>query len=132
MLQVYFLLIIMGLFGSVGYGAYWYYNDTQARITQLRENNTKLELANEQNQETIENMQEQAEQNAARMQTLQADLQKAEKYGDELRSTLQKHNLTQLALRKPGLIQNRINSASDKILDDITADTTPVSNDTPD
>lgn len=132
MLQVYFFIIIMGLFGSMGYGAYWYYTDSQARIAQLRENNTKLELANKQNQEALENMQEQAEQNAARMQGLQLELQKAERYGDELRSTLQKHNLTQLALRKPGLIQNRINSASDKILDEIMADTTPISNDTPD
>ena len=38
-------LVIAGLLASFGYGAYWYYNDTQQRIATLRENNAQLEVA---------------------------------------------------------------------------------------
>ena len=53
---------------------------------------------------------------------LQLELQSAERYGDELRDTLQRHNLTYLALKKPGLIQKRMQDATDKLWVDITAD----------
>jgi len=131
MLRVYLLIFVLGLVGIFGYGAYWYYTDTQNRIAQLRENNAKLEVANQQNQAAIDTLQQQAVANAARMQSLQTELQKAEQYGDELRATLQRHNLTDLARRKPGLIQNRINNASDKLLDEIISDTTPNSSPAP-
>ena len=38
-------LIIMGILGAVGYGGYMYYKDTQQRIMTLKENNAKLEVA---------------------------------------------------------------------------------------
>ena len=38
---------------------------------------------------------------------LNADLRKSEQYGDELRDTLNKHNLTHLQIRSPGLIEKR-------------------------
>ena len=56
------------------------------------------------------------------------DLQKAEQYGDELRATLNKHNLTHLANKKPGMIEKRMQDATDKLWDDlesVTSDTTP-------
>jgi len=40
--KVYLFLIIMGVIGSVGYGGYLYYKDTQQRIAILTENNVKL------------------------------------------------------------------------------------------
>ena len=43
MLRIYGLLIILALIAGVGYGAYFYYNDTQQRITTLRTNNAQLE-----------------------------------------------------------------------------------------
>ena len=46
MLKVYGLLIILGLLAGVGYGAYFYYNDTQQRIATLRTNNAQLESSN--------------------------------------------------------------------------------------
>jgi len=39
------MVIVLGIVASVGYGAVWYYNDTQQRIATLRENNAKLEVA---------------------------------------------------------------------------------------
>ena len=45
MVKVYGLLIVMGLLAGVGYGAYYYYNDTQQRLAVLRDSNAKLEVA---------------------------------------------------------------------------------------
>ena len=53
----------MAVLGSVGYGAVWYYNDTQARIATLRENNAKLEVAVETAEQSINNLQEEAARN---------------------------------------------------------------------
>ena len=50
---------------------------------------------------------------------LNANLRKSEKYGDELRDTLNKHNLTHLANKKPGLIEKRMQNATDKLWDDL-------------
>ena len=127
MLRLYAMLFIIGILGSTIYGAYWYYTDTQNRLATLRESNAKLLVTKEINEKTIEQQKIQAEQNQKRLGELQASLQEAERYGDELRSTLNKHNLTALAIRKPGLIQNRINNASDKLLEDIVGETTPSS-----
>jgi hypothetical protein len=59
---------------------------------------------------------------------LSTDLQKAEQYGDELRATLQRHNLTHLATKKPGLIEPRMQGATDELwkdLESITSNTAP-------
>ena len=50
MLRIYGLLIVLGLLAGVGYGAYYYYNDTQQRLATLRDNNAKLEVVNKENQ----------------------------------------------------------------------------------
>ena len=58
---------------------------------------------------------------------LTADLRKAEQYGDELRDTLNKHDLTHLANKKPGLIEKRMQNATDKLwggLESVTGDNT--------
>ena len=50
---------------------------------------------------------------------LNVNLRKSERYGDELRDTLNKHNLTHLANKKPGLIEKRMQNATDKLWDDL-------------
>ena len=56
MIKVYMFLIIMGILGAVGYGGYMYYKDTQQRIQTLSENNAKLEVAAQLQEETINTM----------------------------------------------------------------------------
>ena len=128
MLRIYGLIIVLGLLAGIGYGAYYYYNDTQQRLATLRDNNAKLEVANEENQQTIKKMGEDAIRLNALTDQLNADLRKAEEYGDELRNTLNKHDMTHLANKKPGLIEKRMQNATDKLWDDlesVTSDTTP-------
>ncbi len=127
MLRVYIIVIILSVLGGCAYAAKYYYDTTQATIAQLRENNAKLEVANEENQQTIKKMGEDTKRLNALTDQLSADLRKAEEYGDELRNTLNKHDLTHLANKKPGLIEKRMQNATDKLWDDlesITGDNT--------
>ena len=125
MIKVYLFLIIMGVLGAVGYGGYMYYKDTQDRIAILTENNAKLEVAAQLQEETINTMIEDVERNAELNKELQDKLQLAEKYGDQLRNTLRKHNLTHLANKKPGLIEKRMQNATNRLWDDLADITNP-------
>ncbi len=127
MFRVYILIVVLGLLGGAVYVAKYYYDTTQATIAQLRENNAKLEVANQENQQTIKKMGEDAIRLNALTDQLSTDLRKAEEYGDELRNTLNKHDMTHLANKKPGLIEKRMQNATDKLWDDlesITGDNT--------
>jgi phage host-nuclease inhibitor protein Gam len=128
MFRLYAIIIVVGILGAAAWGAKYYYDTTQATIATLRENNAKLETANQINQETIAQQQEDAIKMAELNSQLTSDLQKAEQYGDELRSTLNKHNLTHLANKKPGLIEQRMQNATNKLWDDLESIT---GNDTP-
>ena len=127
MIRLYAMIFVIALLGGAAYAAKYYYDTTQATISQLRENNAKLEVANEENQQTIKKMGEDAIRLNALTDQLGEDLRKAEEYGDELRNTLNKHDMTHLANKKPGLIEKRMQDATDKLWDDlesVTSDNT--------
>ena len=127
MIRLYAMIFVIALLGGTAYAAKYYYDTTQATISQLRENNAKLEVANEENQQTIKKMGEDAIRLNALTDQLGEDLRKAEKYGDELRNTLNKHDMTHLANKKPGLIEKRMQDATDKLwgdLESVTSDNT--------
>ena len=122
------MVALIGVLGAGAYGAKYYYDTTQNTIAQLRNNNAKLEVANETNKATIKKMGENTVRINALTDTLNLNLQKAEEYGDQLRATLNKHNLTHLANKKPGLIEKRMQDATDKLwnnLESITNSNTP-------
>ena len=101
MLKIYMLIFVLAIIGGVGYGAYAYYQDTQQRIATLQQNNAKLETVAKQNETTINSLQESQEKFANLNLELQGKLDEAEKYGDELRKKLHKHDLTRLSIKKP-------------------------------
>jgi cell division protein FtsB len=110
------LFVMLLTFGGIGY---WYYNDTQATIGTLRSNNAKLAVAAETSKETISKLQADAAQFEKSNQELQAQLNEAEEYSDELAGKLRRHNLTVLTLQKPGLIEGRVNNATAKLFDEM-------------
>jgi len=124
------MVIVLGILAAVGFGAVWYYNDTQQRIATLRENNAKLEVAIQTSEASIELLKNDIAKFQELNSNLQRDLQKAEAYGDDLRSKLRKHNLTALAIKKPKQIEGRMNGATAKLWRDITADTGGTPDDT--
>jgi FtsZ-binding cell division protein ZapB len=102
---------------------YWYYNSSQATIATLRENNAQLEVAVQTATDSLKTMQEDVARINELNLGLQNDLKKAEEYGDDLRAKLREHNLTALAIKKPGLLEGRMNGATANLWRDITSDT---------
>ena len=78
MIRLYAIIFIVAVLGGVAYAAKYYYDTTQATIAQLRENNAKLEVANEENQATIKKMDENNKRLNALTDQLNTDLRKSE------------------------------------------------------
>ena len=125
MIKVYLLLAIMAILGAVGYGGYMYYKDTQQRIATLTANNAKLETAVQISEQSIATLQSDIAKNAELNRELQGQLQVAERYGDQLRNTLRKHNLTHLANKKPSLIERKMQNATNRLWDCLADITNP-------
>lgn len=115
-------LILLLLLGSMGGGAWYYYTDTQERLATLRDNNAKLQMVAETNQATIENLQADYKLAQENMEKLAERAREAEVYQDELAAKLRRHDLTRLTLQKPGLIEKRVNNATDKIFSQLEVD----------
>lgn len=122
--KIYLTIILLAILSGLCYTAYSYVMMTRAEIATLRENSAKLEGAIQQSQETITQMQRQQVQIEDATKELRIGLEKAEVYQDEISQKLRDHNLTKLANAKPGLIQKRVNDATQKLfreMEEITA-----------
>jgi len=113
------ILLVLLLASSIAGGGWFYYTDTQARLAQLRENNAQLKISVEENERTIEAMTAQAEQNQRLSDELQEKLNKSEEGRNRLITLFGKHDLTRLAMKKPGLIETRVNNGTKKAFDGI-------------
>ena len=121
MLKIYMLIIVLGLVGGVGYGGWYYYKDTQERIRILTENTVKLETAKKMQDATINAMIEDRDRFSALNKELGRKLDKANVYKDVLIGKLRKHNLARLSLKKPILVEKKINAASTKLFRSLEA-----------
>ena len=129
MIKIYILIVVLGLVGGVIYGAYYYYNDTQARIAILTENSAKLEQATNTQKQTIDTLVEDAEKFRELNKDLNIKLEAAHNYKNTLIDKLRKHNLAKLSLKKPGLVEKKINRGTKKLFESFEklsgADPTP-------
>ena len=116
-------LIMLAVIAMLAGGGYWYFKWSQGELALLRENNAKLELAVEQQKRTITDLQNFQRKQNQDIRNLQDKLVETEGYRRSLEEKFLKHDLEYLAREKPGLIENRINSATSKILDQIEAET---------
>ena len=118
--------ILMGIIVAMCLGFGGYYWLTEKRLTVLTENNAKLSIAAQTNQQTIDKLSEDFVKQQALNTELNIKLKASEAYGDNLAKKLREHDLTMLTLRKPGLIERRVNSATQKILTDLESSTATV------
>jgi len=118
------IAIVLTLLAAAG-GGYMYVKKLQSDLDTARANVAKMEIAVQTSEQSLKLERAESARLGELNSQLSADLQKAEQYGDELRSTLQKHNLTHLANKKPGLIQKRMQNATDKLWDDLESITAP-------
>ena len=115
MLKIYMLIVVVGLVGGVVYAGYYYYKDTQSRIQTLTENNAKLETAKAIQDQTIETLIADREKFDKLNKELQVRLDKANDYKNTLIDKLRKHDLSKLSLKKPGLVEKKINNGTKKL-----------------
>jgi len=122
------IAMILVLLAGAG-GAFLYVKNLQKNLEIARANVAKLEVAVQTSEASLKLERAESARLGELNNQLSTDLQKAEQYGDELRATLQKHNLTHLANKKPGLIEKRMQNATDKLWDDLESITDPNAND---
>jgi hypothetical protein len=103
------LLAMSGLF-------YWYYNDSQSRMSILLENNAQLEIAVQTNQEAISELKLQNYLANAELKKVNTVFSASREQNRQLVDRLSKHELGVLAASKPALVEGIINNASAKAL----------------
>ena len=115
----------MATFGGIGYTAYWYYQNTQAELEQLKANNILLKGATETLENTVQALQDEADANALEIVELQEALQKSEAGLDRLRKRFTEIDITREALEDPADLERRINRGVERLIENILSDTTP-------
>ena len=116
MFKTYIIIAVVGsMVATVGL---LYYRDTQKRISTLQQNNAKLEVAVQSKETALNEMTANFEKQSRLNKALSGKLEDAEKYQDDLRSKLQKHDLTRLSIGKPGMMEKRINDDTKKLFSD--------------
>lgn len=123
MVRLYVFLFVVSLIGAVGYSAVWYYNDTQARLIQLRENNVKLQQAAETLQSTINSMEADQARNEELNRELTSKLQQAEQGLNNLRGRFAEIDIQRLARDDPNGLEERINRGVQRLIEKIAIET---------
>ena len=111
--------LFIGIILILGIGSYFLY---QENIT-LKENNFKLETAVETQKEALSSMKQQYEKQGQALQNMSRVNAQIEAEKAEYLAIFARHNLDMLALKKPGLIENRFNNASEAVMEGLEDDT---------
>ena len=123
MLRIHVILIILGLLAGVGYGAYFYYNDTQQRIATLRTNNANLESSNKSLEVKITAMEKNIKKQIELTNDLNKDLEEAKKANTVIKDLLAQTDLVKNSLADPKASEARINEKVDSFFDSIESAT---------
>ena len=101
--------IFLVIFGLLGAGFFWYYNNTQKRISILTENNAKLTAVTETQKATIDSLEASAAATAANISDLQTKLQAAEEAGRKIAGILAETDIVKNSLVDPEATEAKIN-----------------------
>lgn len=102
------LLIVSG-------GFFAYYKVASAEIAYLKDANSKLAMAIEEQKQTIVTIQNKYEQQASSLTSLLSSNSTLSKEKEELSNKLMKHDLEELSRRKPALVETRINNGTKEL-----------------
>ena len=111
--------MMIGLVLILGLGGFYLYNENQT----LTQNNIKLEAAVEEQKQTMAIMKEQYEKQGKALMNMSRVNAQIEAEKTEYLAIFSRHNLDVLALKKPGLMENRFNGASEKVMEGLEDDT---------
>ena len=111
--------ILIGIILVLGIGGYFIY---QENVT-LKANNLALEGAVEEQKQAFEIMKADFELQGQALQNQQRVNAQIEAEKQQYLQIFARHNLDSLAVAKPGMIESRINKASDAVFEGIEDDT---------
>ena len=109
-------LILGGLLVLSVASSAWYIDYLNDQIITLRANQVVLETEIEKQNESIKNYLAEQKNQQNQLAQLESDKQQAMQDVNRLRKTFANHDLDELALAKPGLLQNKVNKASNRVM----------------
>ena len=120
------IALIMGglLLATVAGSAFWV-NSLQSQIGTLKGNQMILEAKIQEQNEAIETALNNQKKAQNLMASLEKDKQEAMRNVNKLRKTFARHDLDELTLAKPELMQSKINKASKRVLENLEKLTDP-------
>ena len=105
------MALLMFVMGGV---FYWYYNDTQERLSILNANNAKLEVAVQISEDAVTSLQESYAKANEELTKVNTEFTAIRQQNRVLSDKLGRHDIGNLAENKPGLVERVINGASIK------------------
>tara|TARA_B100000965_G_C19552592_1_gene740717 strand:+ start:56 stop:451 length:396 start_codon:yes stop_codon:yes gene_type:complete len=126
--------MLMGIILVLGLGSFYLYQQNQV----LSANNLALEGAVQEQQMAMDAMKESYEKQGKALNNLVSKNAQIEQEMNQYLDIFRRHNLNQLAIAKPGMIEKRVNDSTKQVfesiendskeldsLDDITSDINP-------
>ena len=118
-------LILGGLLIASIAGSAWYIDRLLDEISVLKANAIVLETKIAEQNESIKNYLETQKKVQQQIQTIEKQKQEALREVNQLRNTFAKHDLDNLALSKPKLIEKIVNKGTKKVKEELIALTDP-------
>jgi len=115
------LSLILGVLLAASLAGSWFLLD---QISTLKGNQIILESKISEQNESIKQYLAKQEQLSASLGTLEAEKQNALREVNKLRNTFAKHDLDNLALNKPKLVEKMVNRGTKRVIDNLVTLTT--------
>ena len=115
------LSLILGVLLAASLAGSWFLLD---QISTLKGNQIILESKISEQNESIKQYLAKQEQLSASLGTLEAEKQNALREVSKLRNTFAKHDLDNLALNKPKLVEKMVNRGTKRVIDNLVTLTT--------
>ena len=110
--------MLMGIILVLGLGSFYLYNQNQV----LSANNLALEGAVLEQQQAMTAMKESFEKQGKSLQQMMQKNAQIEQEMNQYLDIFRRHNLNQLAIAKPGMIEKRINDGTAQVFESIEND----------
>jgi len=115
--------MLIGIIVVMGLGGWFLWNENQ----ELNKLNMAYEVKFEEQERTIQAVQQNLESTAKNLQNLQVQNQAYEAEMSEYLDIFRRHNTAKLASAKPGMLETRFNNATKEVFDAIENDSNRIS-----
>ena len=112
-------IILGGILIATISGSAFYIKYLNNQVSTLKANQVILTDKIAEQNESIKNYLNKQKETMEQMEFLEAERREAMRSVTELRNKFARHDLNNLALMKPGLIENRVNKGSKKVFDEL-------------